>query len=170
MIPSGDAAKIVDAISVLRSMEGEDKPLLGRRVVVYGGGNANLTPEISHTLTLGGSYSPSFVRGLRLSVDYYDIEISGAITTPDPGAAIDACFAGANLSATNPACLVIRRDPLTGGLNGDPATTPGLFLALSAGFWSAVCIVISGPFWTRGWPEWWGWWLNMPIWSQWPLK
>ncbi len=31
----------------------------------------------------------------------------------------------------------------------------GLFLALSAGFWSAVCIIISGPFWTRGWPEWW---------------
>jgi photosynthetic reaction center L subunit len=24
--------------------------------------------------------------------------------------------------------------------------------------------VISGPFWSRGWPEWWGWWLNMPIW------
>ena len=31
MIPAGDAAKIVDAISVLRSMEGEDKPMLGRR-------------------------------------------------------------------------------------------------------------------------------------------
>ncbi|MGF1508103.1 MAG: photosynthetic reaction center subunit L [Myxococcota bacterium] len=41
----------------------------------------------------------------------------------------------------------------------------GLFLALSAGFWSAVCIVISGPLWTRGWPEWWTWWLNLPIWS-----
>ena len=40
----------------------------------------------------------------------------------------------------------------------------GLFLALAAVFWSAVCIVISGPFWTRGWPEWWGWWLNLPIW------
>ena len=40
----------------------------------------------------------------------------------------------------------------------------GLFLALNAGFWSAVCIVISGPFWTRGWPEWWGWWLDLPIW------
>ena len=40
----------------------------------------------------------------------------------------------------------------------------GLFLALSAGFFSAVCIVISGPFWTRGWPEWWNWWLNLPIW------
>ena len=40
----------------------------------------------------------------------------------------------------------------------------GLFLALSAGFWSAVCIILSGPFWTRGWPEWWTWWLNLPIW------
>jgi len=24
--------------------------------------------------------------------------------------------------------------------------------------------VISGPFWTRGWPEWWNWWLDLPIW------
>jgi photosynthetic reaction center L subunit len=40
----------------------------------------------------------------------------------------------------------------------------GLFLALSAGFWSAVCIIISGPFWTAGWPEWWNWWLDLPVW------
>ena len=41
----------------------------------------------------------------------------------------------------------------------------GLFLALSAGFWSAVCIVISGPYWTKSWPEWWNWWLLLPIWN-----
>jgi photosynthetic reaction center L subunit len=40
----------------------------------------------------------------------------------------------------------------------------GFFLAISAVFWSAVCIVISGPFWTRGWPEFWNYWLNLPIW------
>jgi photosynthetic reaction center L subunit len=40
----------------------------------------------------------------------------------------------------------------------------GLLLAMNAGFWSAVCIIISGPFWSRGWPEWWTWWLNLPIW------
>ena len=40
----------------------------------------------------------------------------------------------------------------------------GMWLAISATFFSAVCIVISGPFWTRGWPEWWNWWLNLPIW------
>jgi hypothetical protein len=38
----------------------------------------------------------------------------------------------------------------------------GLILALNAGFWSAVCIVISGPFWNQGWPQWWNWWLDLP--------
>jgi photosynthetic reaction center L subunit len=44
----------------------------------------------------------------------------------------------------------------------------GFFLALSAGFWSAVCIVISGPFWPENapWSEWWNWWLNIPIWAK----
>ncbi|OZB38618.1 MAG: photosynthetic reaction center subunit L [Acidiphilium sp. 34-60-192] len=40
-----------------------------------------------------------------------------------------------------------------------------LFLALGAVFASAACILISGPFWTQGWPSWWGWWLHLPIWS-----
>jgi len=42
----------------------------------------------------------------------------------------------------------------------------GLFLALNAGFWSAVCIIISGPVWTEGWPSWWNWWLELPIWPN----
>ena len=95
------------------------------------GGNLLLGPESSDSWTLGFVFEPTFLPGFSLTVDYYDIEITGAITTPDPSAAMDACFAGANLSTTNPACLAIRRDPLTGGLNGDPATTRGLFLALS---------------------------------------
>jgi len=41
-IPAGASAKILDAVSVLRSMEGQDKPQLGRRVIVYGGGNTAL--------------------------------------------------------------------------------------------------------------------------------
>jgi len=42
----------------------------------------------------------------------------------------------------------------------------GLFLAMNAGVWSAVCMIISGPFWTHGWPYWWNWWLSIPIWSH----
>ncbi|MEM6301708.1 MAG: photosynthetic reaction center subunit L [Pseudomonadota bacterium] len=41
----------------------------------------------------------------------------------------------------------------------------GLFVALSAGFWSAVCIVISGPLMDGSWVEWWDWWLELPIWG-----
>ncbi len=41
----------------------------------------------------------------------------------------------------------------------------GWFCAINAGLWSAICIVLSGPFWTRGWPEWWNWWLNLPFWN-----
>ncbi|MFN3958870.1 MAG: photosynthetic reaction center subunit L [Parvularculaceae bacterium] len=41
----------------------------------------------------------------------------------------------------------------------------GLFLALSAGFWSAVCIIISGPLYDGSWVEWWNWWKNIPIWK-----
>ncbi len=42
----------------------------------------------------------------------------------------------------------------------------GLLLAVNAGLWSAICIVIAGPFWARSWTEWWGWYLNLPIWTR----
>ena len=45
----------------------------------------------------------------------------------------------------------------------------GWLLASNAGVWSAICIIISGPVWTAGWPEWWNWWLNLPIWGADPL-
>ncbi len=41
----------------------------------------------------------------------------------------------------------------------------GLFLALNAGIWSAVCMILAGPFWSRGWPYWWDWYLRLPIWA-----
>ena len=41
-IPAGEAAHILDAVTLLRGMEGQERPQLGRRVVVYGGGNTAL--------------------------------------------------------------------------------------------------------------------------------
>src|SRR5207342_127924 len=38
-IPASDAGKIVDAVSFLRSVASGEKPVVGRRVAVYGGGN-----------------------------------------------------------------------------------------------------------------------------------
>jgi len=42
----------------------------------------------------------------------------------------------------------------------------GLFLALSAGFWSAVCIVISGTIWFDEWIVWWDWYSFLPWWAD----
>src|ERR1035437_5059515 len=39
-IPAGDSARIIDALSLLHDTESGHPPLLGRRVVVYGGGDA----------------------------------------------------------------------------------------------------------------------------------
>ena len=38
-IPAKDSSRILDAVAVLRSMEGAEQPMMGRRVIVYGGGN-----------------------------------------------------------------------------------------------------------------------------------
>ncbi len=40
----------------------------------------------------------------------------------------------------------------------------GLLLALNAGFWSAVCIVISGTIWFEAWADWWFWYVDLPWW------
>jgi 2-oxoacid:acceptor oxidoreductase delta subunit (pyruvate/2-ketoisovalerate family) len=41
-IPSGDSARILDAVSYLHRVADDDPPLLGRRVVIYGGGDTAL--------------------------------------------------------------------------------------------------------------------------------
>ncbi|GAB2885248.1 NAD(P)-binding protein [Nocardioides pacificus] len=41
-IPAGSAARVLDAISLLRDLAGGEPPLLGRRVAIYGGGNTAL--------------------------------------------------------------------------------------------------------------------------------
>ena len=42
----------------------------------------------------------------------------------------------------------------------------GLILALNAGFWSAVCIVISGTIWFDAWVVWWDWYVLLPFWAD----
>ncbi|GAB3549940.1 NAD(P)-binding protein [Noviherbaspirillum agri] len=77
-IPAGDAGKILDAVSVLRSMEGEDKPLLGRRVVVYGGGNTAI--DVARTAKrLGAEESIIVYRRTRDKMPAHDFEVEEAL-------------------------------------------------------------------------------------------
>ena len=77
-IPAGEAARILDAVSVLRSMEGEDKPMLGRRVVVYGGGNTAL--DVARTARrLGATEAIIVYRRTREKMPAHDFEVQEAL-------------------------------------------------------------------------------------------
>lgn len=92
------------------------------------GGNVALEPETANTWTLGVVWQPSFVPNFSVSVDYYNIKVTDVIGTALPGDIIAACFGNVTAaSAASPACTSIRRNPITGGLDGDPAITEGLF-------------------------------------------
>ncbi|OGS82645.1 MAG: glutamate synthase [Gallionellales bacterium GWA2_59_43] len=77
-IPAGDATKIVDAVSVLRSMEGEEKPMLGRKVVVYGGGNTAI--DVARTAKrLGATEAIIVYRRTREKMPAHDFEVEEAL-------------------------------------------------------------------------------------------
>ena len=76
-IPAGEAARILDAVTLLRSMEGEERPLLGRRVVVYGGGNTAM--DAARTAKrLGATEAVVVYRRTRDRMPAHDFEVEEA--------------------------------------------------------------------------------------------
>ena len=76
-IPAGDASHVIDAVAVLRSMEGEDKPMLGRRVIVYGGGNTAI--DVARTAKRLGAEPIIVYRRTRDKMPAHDFEVEEAI-------------------------------------------------------------------------------------------
>ncbi|MGZ3346544.1 MAG: TonB-dependent receptor plug domain-containing protein [Caulobacteraceae bacterium] len=76
------------------------------RLTTTSTGNPNLKPEIGNTFTGGVVFSPTFVRPLQMSVDYYDINIDGAIATPTTNDLMNECEAS---NGTAAACAFFVR-------------------------------------------------------------
>ena len=77
-IPAGDSARIMDAVSVLHSMEDGAPPMLGRRVAVYGGGNTAM--DAARTARrLGASEAVVVYRRTRDKMPAHDIEVTEAL-------------------------------------------------------------------------------------------
>ena len=77
-IPAPDAMKILDAVSFLRGMETDDAPLqLGRRVVVYGGGNTAV--DVARTARRLGAEPVIVYRRTREQMPAHDFEIDEAL-------------------------------------------------------------------------------------------
>jgi NADPH-dependent glutamate synthase beta subunit-like oxidoreductase len=76
-IPAGEAAHMLDAVAMLRSMESEERPLLGRRVVVYGGGNTAM--DVARTARrLGAEEAIVVYRRTRERMPAHEFEVEEA--------------------------------------------------------------------------------------------
>jgi iron complex outermembrane recepter protein len=94
---------------------------------VLTGGNPSLKPEEADTLTVGFVFEPAFLPGLAVSVDYYQIDITKAISSPSVSDVMDQCYSARfNPSfAFNSSCAAVGRGP-GGTFNGSSA--PGIAL------------------------------------------
>ncbi len=100
------------------------------------GGNPNLESETADTKTIGMVIDSPFkklaLENLRLSVDYYDIEVEGAIASPTHDTVYQQCldaqfnplisspygtYTGEQLAAGNPYCDLIEREYIDDGMN-----------------------------------------------------
>ncbi|WP_199554760.1 TonB-dependent receptor [Sandaracinobacteroides hominis] len=84
------------------------------------GGNPYLKPEKADTFTAGMVLSP--ISQLRFSVDYYNIEIEGAIAALTAQQIATLCFNG-----DQAICQLITREPVTDGIS--PGRITGMRLA-----------------------------------------
>jgi len=104
------------------------------------GGNPALRPETALTSSFGIGWTPSYVPGLRLQIDYFDIKIENVITTIGGSAIVTQCVNSGQF------CNLIHRDANNSlwlsqdGYVNDPLLnigqfeTRGIDLDLSYGF------------------------------------
>ena len=104
-------------------------------------GNPNLKSETARTVTAGvvlnSPFQSAYTERLRMSVDWYQIQLNGAIGTPSFGQVYQECldaqynkligstpgtYTGAQLVAGNPYCAYINREyaPAAGDFYGAP--------------------------------------------------
>jgi outer membrane receptor protein involved in Fe transport len=89
---------------------GSIEPAAGQLSGALVGGNPNLRPEKSNTKSFGIQLAPPFLRGLTLSVDYFDIKVDQLITTLPATITLSQCITAGTF------CDQIERNPATGSL------------------------------------------------------
>jgi iron complex outermembrane recepter protein len=85
------------------------------------GGNIDLTPEKSRTITAGIVIKPSFLSGFSASVDYFDIRVRNAIVQLPEEEIVNLCY-NVEQDPTGVFCSRILRNPLNGSLRGGTET------------------------------------------------
>ncbi|WP_108945558.1 TonB-dependent receptor domain-containing protein [Shewanella halifaxensis] len=80
----------------------------------YNAGNPDLKAETSNDYTIGAVYTPSYLDGFSLTVDYWAFEISDAINYITVGTAVKYCYDSESLD--NIYCDLFTRDATSGDI------------------------------------------------------
>jgi outer membrane receptor protein involved in Fe transport len=90
------------------------------------GGNPNLSAETSNTVTFGTVLTPDFIPNFAATVDYYSIDVKGAIAPLSGGLAgvLNQCY-NITQNVNSVYCQSIHRDPTTGQISAPNYVTVG---------------------------------------------
>ncbi|GMG85938.1 TonB-dependent receptor plug domain-containing protein [Biformimicrobium ophioploci] len=72
--------------------------LNGVTLAGFSGGNVNLDVETGMTETIGAVFTPRWVEGLTITVDYWDMEVEDAISYYSGQTILDKCVDGASIN------------------------------------------------------------------------
>src|SRR5690606_23044594 len=84
---------------------------------IVSGGNPDLQEEKATSWTVGAQLTPSFIPGLVLSVDYFDIEVDDVISSVSAQNILNLCYDSPTLD--NAFCSMFERAGPGGGPNGE---------------------------------------------------
>ena len=84
---------------------------------IISGGNPDLREEKSKSWSAGAQFTPSFIPGLILSVDYFDIKVDDVIASVSAQNILNLCYDSPDLN--NQFCGLFQRAGAAGGPNGE---------------------------------------------------
>jgi len=100
-------------------------PPAGYSLGIISGSNPNLQAEKSDSYTIGGVFTPRFLPGFALSVDYFDITVNDVIVTLSAQQIVNSCYD--TPGGVNPLCNSFQRNLGAGA--GSQGELPGQILA-----------------------------------------
>ncbi len=109
-IATGVPAAFFDGVNDAAERNGLDSP--AGQYQFLQGGNLNLAPEESDTISFGIILTPRFAPGLNMSIDWFNIKIDKTISTFGAENTLDACYDNGDAAA----CSRIMRNPGNGSL------------------------------------------------------
>ncbi|GAA5132482.1 TonB-dependent receptor domain-containing protein [Thalassotalea piscium] len=101
--------------------DGWDSNLKGKRGKIISSGNTQLSEETATTLTAGFVFQPTYLDNLRVSIDYYDIDLADLIVSFGASSVLSNCVDLESIN--NEYCAQIERDS-----NGDVLSVRDTFL------------------------------------------